>query len=135
MGDNNKRSPKRKRRLIAVLVFAVILIGWVVYEVFLSTNATIRRAEAFLFGRMTAVQLEKAHYRYFFVSNRRIEPSDDPIEDRVTTERDEKLAFGSYDIRLSPMLGLGVSVRHTGNEIPDDLLRFVLLEVFIIFSI
>ena len=33
--------------------------------------------------------------------------TDDPIEDRVTTEHSENLAFGSYDIRLSPMLGLG----------------------------
>jgi len=55
VGDNNKRSPKRKRRLIAVLMIVVVLIGWVVYEVFLSTNATIRRAEAFLFHRMTVV--------------------------------------------------------------------------------
>ena len=107
MGDNDKRSRKRRRRLIAVLAIVVILAGWASYEVFLSTNATIRRAEAFLFRRMTVVQLEEGHYRYFFASNRRFEPGDDPMEDRVTTERSEKLAFGSYDIRLSSMLGLG----------------------------
>jgi len=107
VGDNDKRSRKRRRRLIAVLAIVVILAGWASYEVFLSTNATIRRAEAFLFRRMTVVQLEEGHYRYFFASNRRFEPGDDPMEDRVTTERSEKLAFGSYDIRLSSMLGLG----------------------------
>jgi esterase/lipase superfamily enzyme len=107
VNDKKKKSPKRGRRLIVVLLIVVLLLGWAVYEVFLSTNATIRRAEAFLFRRMTVVQLEEGHYRYFFVSNRDIEAGDDPVEDRVTTERSEDLAFGSYDIRLSPLLGLG----------------------------
>ena len=122
MGDNKKRSPKRKRRLIAVLAIVVVLISWAVYEVFLSTNATIRRAEAFLFRRMTVVQLEQGHYRYFFVSNRKIEPGDDPIKDRVTIEHSEKLAFGSYDIRLSPVLGLG-GLLHWSDYLQTEQIR------------
>lgn len=91
-------------------VVALLAAGWLTYAILLSPSAAIRQAEAFLFRRMTVVQLDEGEYRYFYVSNRQLEPGDDSIEDRVTDQRDEKLNFGSYDIRLSPLLGLGLDL-------------------------
>ncbi len=103
--------PTRKRRWLTIAaVGALIGLGWLTYEILLSPSAAIRQAEAFLFRRMTVVELDEGHYRYFYVSNRRLEPGDESIEDRVTDERDEKLYLGSYDIRLSPLLGLGLNL-------------------------
>jgi esterase/lipase superfamily enzyme len=104
------KASKKRRWLIAAVLLALLGAGWLTYEVLLSPSAAIRQAEAFLFRRMTVVQLDEGQYRYFYVSNRRLEPGDEPIEDRVTAERDESLYFGSYDIRLSPLLGLGLNL-------------------------
>ena len=104
------KSRRKRRRLIILGSLAAVFAGWLVYEIFLSPSAAIRHAEAFLFRRMTVVQLDEGRYRHFYVSNRRLEAGDEPIEDRVTSDRDEHLYFGSYDIRLSPTLGLGLNV-------------------------
>lgn len=96
--------------MIIASVVALLAAGWLTYAILLSPSAAIRQAEAFLFRRMTVVQLDEGEYRYFYVSNRQLEPGDESIEDRVTDQRDEKLYFGSYDIRLSPLLGLGLDL-------------------------
>ncbi len=101
---------KKRRWLIIIAVLALLATGWLTYEILLSPSAAIRQAEAFLFRRMTVVQLDEGQYRYFYVSNRQLEPGDESIEDRVTDNRDENLYFGSYDIRLSPLLGLGLNL-------------------------
>ena len=110
MSEKKEKSPRRRRWLIVTAVVAVLATGWLTYEVLLSPSAAIRQAEAFLFRRMTVVQLDEGQYRYFYVSNRRLEDGDRSIEDRVTDERDENLYFGSYDIQLSPLLGLGLNL-------------------------
>ena len=72
--------PSRKRRwLIVTAVVAVLAAGWLTYEILLSPSAAIRQAEAFLFRRMTVVQLDEGQYRSFYVSNRRLEPGDESI--------------------------------------------------------
>ena len=88
----------------------MLLAGWAAYEILLSPSAAIRQAEAFLFRRMQVVEIGEGRYRYFYASNRRLDPGEGSIEDRVTAERDETLQFGSYDIRLSPLLGLGLNL-------------------------
>ncbi len=110
MNDKPPKPGKKRRWLIAAGVLALLAAGWLIYVILLSPSAAIRQAEAFLFRRMTVVQIDEGQYRYFYVSNRRLEPGDESIEDRVTDRRDEKLYFGSYDIRLSPLLGLGLDL-------------------------
>lgn len=110
MNHAQRKSRKWRRRLILFGGFAAVLAGWLVYEILLSPGAAIRHAEAFLFRRMTVVQLDEGRYRHFYVSNRRLEPGAEPIEERVTADRDENLYFGSYDITLSPLLGLGLNL-------------------------
>lgn len=99
-----------RRWLLVTAAVSLLAASWLTYEILLSPSAAIRQAEAFLFRRMTVVQLDEGHYRYFYVSNRRLEPGEQSIEDRVTDERDENLYFGSYDIALSPLLGLGLNL-------------------------
>ncbi len=112
---STKKTPKRRRILLLLAAVGVLLLGWLTYVILLSPSAAIRQAEAFLFRRMTVVQLEEGQYRYFYVTNRRLEDGEESIEDRVTDERDENLYFGSYDIRLSPMLGLGLDLSWADN--------------------
>jgi esterase/lipase superfamily enzyme len=110
MSEKTGKTPRRRRWLIVATVLALVAAGWLTYEILLSPSAAIRQAEAFLFRRMTVVRIDEGQYRYFYVSNRRLDPGEESIEDRVTDKRDENLYFGSYDIRLSPLLGLGLDL-------------------------
>ena len=92
----------------------VILAGWFYWFYFMSTNAAIRHAESFLFRRMTVSQVDvEDTYRHFFVTNRVLQPGDAPIEARFTSRRSEELAFGTFDTRLQPTLGLGMLLNAT----------------------
>ena len=110
MTERSPKSNKRRRRLLIAGIIGTLLVGWLTYEILLSPGAAIRRAEAFLFRRMTVVQIEEGRYRYFYATNRKLESGDDSIEDRVTSEHSDTLKFGAYDISLSPMLGLGLDL-------------------------
>lgn len=122
VNDKTRKASKKRRRLIVVGIVGVLLAGWLIYEIFLSPNAAIRHAEAFLFRRMTVVQIDEGRYRHFFVTNRRLETGDEPIEDRVTSERSEALTFGSYDIRLASTLGLGLNL-HWSDMLQTEQIR------------
>ena len=99
----------RKRILIATLALLVILTGWFYWFYFMSTNAAIRHAESFLFRRMIVSQVDvEGTYRHFFITNRRFETGDAPVEDRYTSDRGEGLSFGTFDTRIQPSLGLGM---------------------------
>ena len=55
----------KKRLLIGVLGFFVIVGTWFYYAYFMSTSAAIRHAEDFLFWRMTVSQLaEQGEFRH-----------------------------------------------------------------------
>ena len=87
----------------------VLLGGWFYWFYFMSTNAAIRHAESFLFRRMIVSQVDvEGTYRHFFVTNRRFETGDAPVEDRYTSDRGEGLSFGTFDTRMQPSLGLGM---------------------------
>ena len=104
----------KKRWLIGVLVVLIIGGAWFFYEYFVSTNAAIRHAEAFLFRRMTVTQLgELGEYRHFFVTNRVLESGDEPLEQRFGTDKEDSLTFGSFDISIEPSLGLGMIMNPT----------------------
>jgi len=92
-----------------MLTLLVILTGWFYWFYFMSTNAAIRHAESFLFRRMIVSQIDvEGTYRHFFITNRRFETGDAPVEDRYTSDRGEGLSFGTFDTRIQPSLGLGM---------------------------
>jgi len=99
----------RKRLIIGLLALLVLLGGWFYWFYFMSTNAAIRHAESFLFRRMIVSQVDvEGTYRHFFITNRRFETGDAPVEDRYTSDRGEGLSFGTFDTRIQPSLGLGM---------------------------
>jgi len=105
---------KKKRVIIGLLIVLALAGAWFYYAYFVSTNAAIRHAEAFLFRRMTVSQQEDAGtYRHFFVTNRNQEPGDAALEERFGNNREETLKFGSFDIRIEPSLGLGMIINPT----------------------
>jgi esterase/lipase superfamily enzyme len=107
---------KRRILIATALVFLVLLVAgvWFYFSFFASTGAALRHAEAFLFRRMKVVQLaEKGNYRFFFVTNRRLESNEGPLEARFGRERGEILRYGYFDTRIQPSLGLGMLIDPT----------------------
>jgi esterase/lipase superfamily enzyme len=107
---------KRKLWLGAALVALVLLGagGWFYHTIYMTSDFSLRHAEAFLFRRMTVAQLaEQGTYRYFFVTNRRRESDVGPIEERFGRDREEALKFGSFDAKIEPTVGLGMLVNPT----------------------
>ena len=119
MSGKRPEKSRKRRWLIAAAVLGALVLGWLVYAIMLSPSAAIRQAEAFLFRRMTVVRLDEGQYRYFYVSNRRLEPGGESIEDRVTDERDENLCTLSDAIVKGVLTGTGGSpVENTSSEVP-----------------
>jgi esterase/lipase superfamily enzyme len=107
---------KRRLWLGAALVALVLLGagGWIYHTIYMTSDFSLRHAEAFRFRRMTVAQLtEQGTYRYFFVTNRRQERDAGPIEERFGREREDALKFGSFDARIRPTVGLGMLVNPT----------------------
>ena len=100
--------------LWAAVALLLIAGAWFYQAYFSSTNAAIRRAEAFLFRRMSVAQLaEQGEYRFFYASNRRQGTATDDISKRFTSERQASLSFGRFDASITPSLGLGMLVNPT----------------------
>jgi esterase/lipase superfamily enzyme len=96
------------------LIALVALGGWFYSFYFKSTTAAIRHAEAFLFRRMTVMQLdEQGEYRHFFVTNRRAAESSTSDALEFGSQRDSALSFGSFDVSIEPSLGLGMIINPT----------------------
>jgi esterase/lipase superfamily enzyme len=107
---------KRKLWLGAALVTLVLLGvgGWVYHTIYRTSDFSLRHAEAFLFRRMTVAQLaEQGTYRYFFVTNRRQEREEGPIEERFGADREDALKFGSFDAKIQSTVGLGMLINPT----------------------
>ena len=98
-----------------MLVLVLLGVGiWLYFYFFGSTSAALQRAEAFLFRRMKVSQLaEKGSYRFLFVTNRRFESDDGPLEERFGNAREEILKFGYFDTKIQPSLGLGMLIDAT----------------------
>ncbi len=107
----------KRRMLWATALIVLVLIGagiWFYKIYFVSTDAAIRHAEAFLFRRMTVAQLaEQGVYRFFYVTNRQPGPDDAVLEERFGKDREERLKFGTFDAEIKPSLGLGMLINPT----------------------
>ena len=102
----------KRRLLIAGAVFAIIaaLFG-AFFQV--STQAALERAEALQFRRMMVTRRDDGAYRFFFVTNRRLEQGEGPFEERFTNERGGDLNFGFFDTNIEPSLGIGMLINPT----------------------
>lgn len=104
----------KRRVLIGTGLSVLALAGlgiWFYYVYFASTYGALQRAESFLFRRMQVAQLsQQGGYRFFFVTNRRPESNDGPLEERFGIERGEALKFGFFDVKIEPSLGLGMII-------------------------
>jgi esterase/lipase superfamily enzyme len=97
--------------LIIVLLLLVITGMWVYQVLYGTTGEALRRAENFLFTRMTVAQLgEQGSTRYFFVTNRKKTNDDEVLENRFGSERGTELKFGLFDTRVEPSVGLGMFI-------------------------
>jgi esterase/lipase superfamily enzyme len=95
----------------ALIVLALLALSALFYR---PTRLALERAEAFHFRRMVLSQQgEQSFHRFFYVSNRRLEPDDGTFEERFTNERQEALNFGLFDTRIKPTLGLGMITNPT----------------------
>jgi len=102
------------RRLLIVMV-PVILIALAMGALFQgSTRSALELAEAFQFRRMLVTkQGEEDAYRFFYVTNRRMERQDGAVEERFGKEREPRLKFGLFDTDIEPSLGIGRLVNPT----------------------
>ena len=100
------RSKKRLLWLSAGLLLGLASLGYYIF--FLGTNAALERAESFEFRRMRVARvLGQDVLRFFFATNRAQTSDDVPLAKRFTSEREDRLVFGSFDTRIQPTLGLG----------------------------
>ena len=98
----------RKRLLYGIGLLLLILAG-LFFWAYRGTRTTLLRAEAFQFRRMLVSQLgEDGAYRFFYVSNRSLEPGDGPFQERFGRDRQEDLELGFFDTLIVPSLGLGM---------------------------
>lgn len=106
------RLKPRTRYMIIILLLLLVIAGMWFYQVlFSSTGEALRRAENFLFTRMTVSQLgEQGSTRYFYITNRKKTHDDELLENRFGSEREEELKFGLFDTLVEPRVGLGMFI-------------------------
>ncbi len=107
----------KRRILIGFVLVILVFMGlgiWLYFALFASTSTALQRAEAFMFRRMKVAQLaEQGTYRFFYITNRRAETEEGPLEERFGKEREEVLKFGYFDTRIQPSVGLGMLIDPT----------------------
>ena len=103
---------KRRLSIAAVLFLLVALVLAAFFQV--STDRALERAEAFQFRRMLVTrQGEQGAYRFFYVTNRRMERQEGAVEKRYGSEREAGLNFGRFDTDIEPSLGIGMLINPT----------------------
>jgi len=103
--------PRTKYIIVIILLLLVIAGSWFYQALYGSTAEALRRAENFIFTRMTVSQLgEQGAMRYFFVTNRQKTGEDDILENRFGSERGTVLNYGLFDTRVEPSVGLGMFI-------------------------
>lgn len=104
----------KRRVLIGTGLIVLVLAGlgvWFYYVYFSSTYSALRNAESFWLRRMQIAQLsQQGGHRFFFVTNRRPESNDGPLEERFGIERGEAITFGLFDVRIEQALGPGMII-------------------------
>ena len=103
-----------KRRLLVAVSMVILLAVFAAALLYVPTQRALERAEAFKFRRMLVVRLEdQESYRFFFVTNRDLEPGDAPLEERFGAERAGTVTYGVFDTWIEPSLGLGMIINPT----------------------
>ncbi len=106
-----------RRLLIGVVLVALVLLGaggWFYHAFYGSTYAAMRYAETFNFRRLPVARTDApGTYRFFYATNRRMEPGDASVEERFGNKREEVLRFGFFDTAIKPTLGLGMIINQT----------------------
>jgi esterase/lipase superfamily enzyme len=117
MGNAGTNNRFRRRMWWGAALTLLVLLGagyWFYKTYFVSTDAAIRHAEAFLFRRMTVAQLAgQGEYRFFYATNRVPGADDASLDERFGQEREASLKFGSFDAEIKPSLGLGMLINPT----------------------
>ena len=98
-------TPFKRRLLFGTALVMLIVIGLGAWAYFYGTRAALQHAEAFRFRRMQVAKLGEQTYRFYFVTNRRVEPGEGTLEERFENEREEGLKFGVFDTKIEPTLG------------------------------
>ncbi len=106
------KSRSRARYMVIIALLLLALIGSWFYQVLYGyPSEALRRAENFIFTRMTVAQLgEQEATRYFFVTNRKKSGDDEVLENRFGNGREAALKFGLFDTRVEPSVGLGMFI-------------------------
>ena len=98
---------------IGTALLVLLLVGITLFF-YRPTRVALERAEALQFRRMLVTKLgEQNVYRFFYVTNRRMECEDGPLEECFGTPREEKLKFGYFDTMIEPTLGIGMLINPT----------------------
>lgn len=103
-----------KRRIwMAVAAVVVILVALTAFF-YRPTRLALERAESLQFRRMLVTRLsDQDAYRFFYVTNRRLENEAGPVEERFGRQREKQLQFGFFDTAIQTALGLGMIVDPT----------------------
>lgn len=103
-----------KRLILIGTALVVLLLAVLTIFFYRPTRIALERAEAFQFRRMLVTRLGAQNiYRFFFVTNRRLECQDGPLEECFGNQREEKLKFGFFDTMIEPTLGIGMIINPT----------------------
>lgn len=103
-----------KRRLIIGIAFAIVILLGVAAFFYRPTRLALELAESFQFRRMQVTQQDDpGTYRFFFITNRKLQDEDGPVEERFSNERKDSLTFGLFDTEIEPALSVGMLVDPT----------------------
>ena len=103
-----------KRRILISAAFVLLILAGVAAFFYRPTRLALERAEAFQFRRMIVTrQADVDAYRFFYVTNRRLENEDGPVDRRFGNQRGETISFGLFDTRIEPTLGIGMIINPT----------------------
>jgi esterase/lipase superfamily enzyme len=97
------------KRILWVSMAIFLVVGSLgLYAYFVSTNEALQRAENFPFRRMQVTRVaDREVFRFFFATNRAVAAGEEPLRERFTSTREDRLKFGSFDTEIEPSLGLG----------------------------
>lgn len=105
-----------RRVIVSVTMLCLLasfVAGYVYYQFHSPDGAATRHAERYLYERATVARMagaDEPRYRYFFATNREARYARDTGVDRFGNGRIDRVAFGTFDVRIKATLGLGLLV-------------------------
>lgn len=115
--------------LFMIALLSIVIAGMLLYQALYNSTATaLRRAESFLFSRMTVNRPgEQGRNRHFYVSNRLRKIDEGSMGERLGNRRSAKLNFGIVDTKIQPSVGLGRFI-NPSEWFQNEEIRIVKLE-------